>query len=304
MSLNEKNLEALSAGLQIDKDILVKALTEDAELDLSSKVIYNKDDHETFLKNLRDQEYHKGKEAGFEMPLKEMKKKISESYGIETEGVKTFDDLFNKTITSYDAKLKETFKESANKDSEKILQQIEEKEKTINGLREKLQSSESEWTKKLTEQQSQFEEVQIKNDLIKIANAIPFNIPKEVINQGEEEKMKYIQTIKSNFLNLFSNSFTFEKDNGNLVVKKDGEIIKDNFLQTEKIESIALNFAKTNYFNIEDNQIINRSSSQKYGSSFKGQTVDQFNDLMREKKIHPGSQEYLKMKSEWKKMQT
>lgn len=304
MSLNEKNLEALSAGLNIDKETLVKALTEDAELDLSSKVIYNKEDHEVLLKNLKDQEYHKGKEAGYEMPLKDIKKKINETYGIETEGIKTFDDLLNKTIEERENKLKSTFKESATKDSEKILQQLEEKEVTIKGLREKLQTSTQEWEQKYNEQKTQQEKALINNDLIKIANSIPFDVPKSVMTEGEDAKMKYLQTIKSNFLNLFMNSFSFEREDNKLVVKKDGEIIKDNLLQPEKIESIALNFAKSNYFNLEENQIINRSSSQKYGSIFPKMTLDQFNDMMKEKKIHFGSQEYLKMKSEWKKMQT
>ena len=52
MEINDKSLEALSAGLQIDKGDLTKAL-ESGEIDLSDRVIHSKEDHEKLLKKTR-----------------------------------------------------------------------------------------------------------------------------------------------------------------------------------------------------------------------------------------------------------
>lgn len=302
MELNDKNLEVLSAGLKMTKEDLTKALLENVDLDLSNKVIYEKDDYDKLIKNLSNQEYHKGKEAGTEMPLKDAKKFASETFGIETEGIKDYNSLLDLVVKERERKLKETLKDGANKNSEKYLSEKAEFEKTITGLRDKLQESQSEYEKKLSDQKSENERYAINNDLIKYVKSLPLDVPKSVLNEGKEAEMKFLNKQHNNLLTLLRNKFTFELSEGKLIFKNDNGIVKNDLLEPEKPENIILDFAKSNYINIKDNKFINRSDSKKYGNVFPGMSIEQFNTLMKDKGIRPHSQEYYSYKSQWKKV--
>lgn len=88
--------KAIEAGeLKIETDLLIPKSSEDY-------IIYSKEEHETFKKNISDEEYKKGKAAGNEMPIKE----AIRATGIEFEGkdLNKFFDVFKDKVLS-DAKL-------------------------------------------------------------------------------------------------------------------------------------------------------------------------------------------------------
>jgi len=291
MEINDKSLEALSAGLQIDKGDLTKAL-ESGEIDLSDRVIHSKEDHEKLIKNIKDQEYHKGKEAGFEMPLKDLKKKMSEKYGLETEGIKDFDILISNVLKSETDKLKETYKEGAGKDSEKFTSKIEELEKVNEGLRTQITEKDTTFNTQIQEKDKEFKSSLINTELLKVANSIPFSVPKEITIQGKEAEMSFVKTQTENYLTLLKSSYKFDIVDSKIVTFDGEESIKNKLLETENIDNIALNFAKSRNFNINDKHSYKRDSSQKYGSLFPNMPLADFEALMKEQGHHPNSLEY------------
>ena len=299
MEINDKSLEVLSAVLKIDKEILAKGL-ESGDIDLTDRVIFLKDEYETLEKNLKNQEYHKGKDAMFEMSLKEQKKKVADTYGIDTEGIKDFDTLFEKAITHKENEIKTTYKDSTTKDSEKILKQIEELKKNESLLRDKLKTTEETYEQKLSEKDLQFNDSLNNSEFMKVVNSIPFEVPKYVISEGKEAEMNFIKAEREKFLVMFKSKYKLDRIENKLIVKDGEEIIKNNLLEPEKIENIALNFAKTNYFNLTDKTVINFSDSKKFGNSFQSMSLEQFNELMEEQGIRASDTKYLEYYRKYK----
>lgn len=297
MELNDKNLEVLSAALKIDKEDLTKAL--ESELDLSDKVIYSKSDYETLLKNIKNEEYHKGKEAGFEMPLKELRKKVNENYGIETEGIKDYNTLLENTIKKIKEESDKLLSDVKSKDNEKFISQIEELKNDKQSLISKIEEEKETFEQQLNELKNANQTSIINNELMKLATSIPFNVPKSILSQGKDAEMNYIKAQQNNFLTLFKASHEVDIADGKIVIKKDGEIIKNNIMEAEKPETIALAFAKSNYMNLKTNEVINRGSSQKFGSILHGMSQEDFDAKMKEEGHHPNSLEYLKYYKEF-----
>lgn len=299
MGLNDKNLEVLAAGLKIAKEDLTKALTEDGELDLSDKVIYTKSDYEKLEKNIRDEEYHKGKEAGFEMPLKELKKKVKETYGVETEGDKDFNVLLEKTIKKIKDDSDQLLSDAKSKGNEKLISQIEELTKDKEKLTTQILEKDTTFEQQLNELKNANQASVINNELMKIASSLPFEVPKSILSQGKDAEMNYLKSQQSNFLTLLKANLEAEIVDGKLVFKKDGEIIKNNIREPENPETIALEFAKSNYINLKTSEFINRDGSQKYGNDLHGMSIEDFNARMKAEGHHPNSLKYIEYYREY-----
>lgn len=298
MELNDKNLEVLAAGLKIAKEDLTKALTTDEEFNLE-RIVYTDEEWSKLEKNIKDQEYHKGKEAGFEMPLKDLKKDYSEKYGVETEGIKDFKELFDKVLSNETTKLKETFNGNAGDKEKKFVDQIEELKKTEQALREKLQETESTWEQKLQAQMEETNVSIVNNQLLKIADSIPFAVPKEVQNGGKEKIMDFVNKQKDIFLTTYKSKYDFSFEDKKFIIKSGEETVKNNLLEPVDPSEHALEFAKSNYFNLTENQVINRDGSQKYGNTFHGMPLEDFQAKMKQEGHHPHSNEYAVYLSEW-----
>jgi hypothetical protein len=293
MGLNDKNLEVLSAVLKIDKGDLTKALETEIDLDLSDRVVYTKSDYETLEKNIRNEEYHKGKEAGYEMPLKELRKKVTDTYGIETEGVKDFNTLLEKTVEKIKGESSKLLEDVKSKDNEKFISQIEDLKKDNDGLRNTILEKETTFEQQLNELKTANQTSVINNELMKIANSLPFDVPKSILSKGKDAEMNFIKAQQSNFLTLFKANHEAEIVDNKLVIKKDGEIIKNDIKNAEDPERIALDFAKSNYINLKTSEFINRGGSQKYGNELRGMSIEDFNSKMKHEGHHPNSIEYL-----------
>lgn len=299
MEINEKSLEVLSAVLKMDKTDLTKAI-ESSEIDLSNRVVFLKEEYETLEKNLKNQEYHKGKEAGFEIPLKESKRKAAELYGVDTEGIKDFDTLLEKIITHKEDEIKTTYKDSISKDSEKILKEIEGHKKTESDLRKKIKELEEETNIKLSEKDTYINETLNNQEFLKVVNAIPFDIPTYVQSQGKEAEIDYLKKERDKFMMQFKTKYKLERIDNTLIAKEGDEIAKDNLFQPQKIESLALEFAKSNYYNLNDKKVINHIDSKKYGNSFRGMSIEDFNTLLEQQGIRSSDTKYLTYLKQYK----
>lgn len=116
--------------VELGKEDVSKAL-EAGELQLTTdkvivkeegQVVYTAKEHETFTKNLADDEYHKGKEAGSEMIIKEGREK----YNLQFEG---------KTIDNFVGALKSKFEVNAEKPNERITELESDNEALRNNLK-------------------------------------------------------------------------------------------------------------------------------------------------------------------------
>jgi membrane-associated HD superfamily phosphohydrolase len=298
MEINEKHLEAMAAALKLSKEDLANE-----ELDLSNRIVYTKEDFETYEKNLKDQEYHSGKSAGYEMPLKESKKRISEQYGIDTEGIKSYDELMEKVLESQLSVKDREFKGSAEEKEKTFLEKIERLKKEKKELQKINADKEAEYESKLTEQLKLYEQTAIDRNLSDIANTLPISIPDSIENEGKEAVMSYLKKQRNNFLTLFKARYDFEQKDGNLIIKDGDNIVHDDVLNPQKPEIVALEFAKSNFINLKDNEVINRSDSKKYGNNLAGlKTFEEFDGFMKSQGIDRSRNEYAKYYSEWQKL--
>jgi hypothetical protein len=298
MEINEKHLEAMAAALKLSKEDLANE-----ELDLTNRVVYTKDEFETFEKNLKDQEYHSGKSAGYEMPLKDSKKRIKEEYGIDTEGIKSYDELMEKVLESEIGKVNKQFKGSAEDKEKAFLEKIERLKKEKKDLQQINADKEAEYESRLAEQIQLHEQTAIDRNLSDIANTLPISVPDSIENEGKEAVMSYLKKQRNNFLTLFKAKYTFEQKDGNLIIKDGENVIHDDVLNPQKPEIVALEFAKSNFINLKDNEVINRSDSKKYGNSLSTiKTPEDFDAFMEKQGISKTTNEYIKYRLEWKKL--
>lgn len=293
MELNKKNLEALAAVIKKPVEDLTKALTEDGELNLNDRVVYTKEEDELKYKNARDEGYKQGNKSAIEKPLRNLKQQAKEKYKVETDGINDYSEFLDFTITSISDELKESLSGNAGEKEKKFIDQIEEAKKNEEQLRNKLKETESTWEQKLAEMKQLNDQSIVNNQLLKIADSIPFAIPKEVENEGKEKVMDYVNKQKELFLTVYKAKHGFSFNDNKFIIREGEEIIKNNLLEPVDPNEHALNFAKSNYFKLTENQVINRDGSQKYGSTFPGMSLEDFQSLMKEKNIHPGSNEYL-----------
>ncbi|MDD4515649.1 hypothetical protein [Massilibacteroides sp.] len=302
MELNNKNLEVLSAELKMDKEALINAIIKaDApELKLPERVVYEKSEFDTYIKNLTNQEYHKGKTAGDEMSLKEVKKFASDKYGIVTEGIKTHAEVIELIEKKKSEEYKSAFEGEKDSKVKELLSKVDERAKEVELLQKRLLDTETDYKSQLSAK-----EMEVKNQIIskEIASIqLPFDIPKNLISN--EEKTKYVQTENIKFLTLLKSMYDFDTLDGSIVIKQNGEVLKDKFLNPVKYNAeFAIDFAKKMNINIQSNGTIQRPDGTRITNNFTGSTKEQFNEIMKEKGIVVGSNDYVKYYSEWLKSQ-
>jgi hypothetical protein len=301
MDLNNKNLEVLSAELKMDKEALINAIiTPDApELKLPERVIYAKSDYDILLGNIRNEEYHKGKTAGDEMSLKEIKKFASEKYGINTEGIKSHKEVIELIDKKKSDEYKTLFEGEKDSKVKELLTKNETLTKEIDLFRQKFVETEENYKTQLANKDNEVKRSVIDRELTQVN--IPYDIPKNLVSQ--EERAKYVQTENIKFFTILKSMYDFDiLDNSIILKNKNGDILKDKLMQPVKYNSdFALDFAKQMNFNLSTNGGIQRPDGTKITNNFTGASKEQFDAVMKENGIITGSTQYLTYYSEWKK---
>lgn len=194
--LKKEGIEALAKSSGLSVEVLTKAISDEKEVDIEVLVskTFTESEWETFEGSVNTEktaEYEKGKTAGSEMTVKEMKKDA----GLEFEGKKKEDFIQHfKTKVLEDA--------DKNPDS-----RVKELESDLKALREVSIPEKEAKIKELNQQLGQ-------NSIMNIVDQfIPTKLP-DGITRSDAKTI-----IKSNF--------EFGKDDSGDFVKRDGEIVKD-----------------------------------------------------------------------------
>jgi len=206
-----ENIKELESSLKLEEGTLENAIKneESVKVDLQEGlVIRTKEEEETLMSNKQNEfktEFHT---AGREIAIKEAKRAL----GLEFEG-KTMDNLLDahKRSVLEEAKVEPTKK-------------IEELEGSLTKLRGDLTTKE--------------EEIETLNRTFKAEKQ------KTEINSRVSANIKGDLTIgKDDALTLFNNKFQTElTDEGALLVKKDGKVLKDNLESPRGVEDIMKEF--------------------------------------------------------------
>jgi len=242
----------------------------------------------------KKQGYEEGKVAAIEMTLKEQKRKFADKFGIDTEGIKDFDTLFEKALTAKLEKEKTEVTTKKQSEIEKVLSDFETVKKDKEILQTKISEIQKEYEIKLQETENKFIQMNIDSELSKEISNIPFDVPQFVQDMGDAEISKFLQIEKMKLETLLKNNFKFQFDNGKVVISKDGEILKDKIQNPLKLSDIAIQFAKENYFNLKSEKSVNQTEGKKYGNNMLNvKSLADFDKFMQEKGISKGTNEYL-----------
>jgi|WetSurMetagenome_2_1015567.scaffolds.fasta_scaffold65635_3 hypothetical protein len=253
-----KNLDAIEKVLGVEPGFLINASksAEEVEIKIPELKIFKPDEFETFTTNLKKEDYENGKKAGVEMSVKEHREKL----GLQFEG-KTIDKLIEavQKKTLEDAKIEPSKKiEDLTKDLDKL--------RNINtDLTNQIETIKNERNQEKTQ--------------LQINRAILSELPKTGIHESWTEER---------LLREFVLDWQPEMTDGQIVLKKDGQILKDQLMNPKKIKDVMSDwvkpFTKQNKGGAGDGD----SGTDKKNS------MESFNKEMESNKIGVGTPEYNK----------
>ena len=304
-----KLIEQLSTVLNVDAEILQNAYTGDKPVELQEYL--RLDEVETLKSNLQKTKYEEGKVAGIEMTLKELKRKYNEAYSIETEGIKSFDVLFDKVLdkvnSDHKAKIKEITSQLDSGSQEKIQSyenKLIDKDKEKKKLQEEIERLKSEADEKVREINEKYKSEKV-NTLISTAfQSLQFDVPKHIENLGVEEVNKFIHRQKINAINLFKLDYTVDFDeSGQPFIMKGKEPVKDKLQNNEKLENIVMPFCRENFIGLTENLNgrAQRSGAANISMNLKGLSLEQLDEIAKEKGIKQFTKEYDTLYAEYSK---
>ena len=258
----------LTDTLGVDVEALTKAIASEDEVEVSFKsdVTIMDDAALTSLKDdMKKAGYNEGKTAGVEIAIKNAREK----YGLEFEG-KTIDNFAEslKTKALNDAKI--------------------EPNKKIQDLTDSLSNLQKQYTTDIESKESEITRLQSEMKGSKIKATIQGLMP-----QG-------IKAVKPNqFATLIGMEYEFDYDeNGNLVAKKNGTILKDKLEKPLPVADILGDFARNNGWVDKDGRGDGDAGGGTGSDKFKN-----MNEVMKhleESKIDPMSAEGEKIIQEFK----
>lgn len=210
-------------------------------------------DYDTLISNTKNEEYNKGKIAGVEMAVKEQR----ETLGLQFEG-KNVSNL----LEAFKTKVLAEAKVEPNK-------RIEE----LEGDKLKLQSDVQSWQNKYTGLEQTYTKKERES---KIDSMILQAIPSEGIAIPKDKLVK-----------LFRMDYDVDIDeSGKLVVKKDGELLKDELLNPKGLDKIIPDFVHP--YSIKPG---GQSGGSDKGGSGTG-TMDAFINEMEKAGVKPTSMKF------------
>lgn len=192
--MEEIKLNVGGVTLNVSKDIITQGI-EKGELNIETTdlVIKPKADFDIYIANAKKEDYERGKQVGSEMMIKEAREK----HGLSFEG---------KTIDNFaDALKKKVLEESKIEPTKKITELETDKEKLQNIVKD-LENKHNAFL--------QIYETEKKQG--KIDRELLNKLPKEGLTISNDD-----------LLLLIKNKIEFDIDNGQVIIKKDGNILKN-----------------------------------------------------------------------------
>lgn len=255
-----ENLGAVAKAAGISEESLKNAIESEESVSVElneDRVVYDsKEDFDTYIGNVKKE----ASTASLEIAIKNARNEN----GLEFQG-KTMDNLVNaiKEKALADAQIEPNAK-------------ISELNKDLESLRGQLQTKESEFTELQDRFKREGQERSINN---KILDALP----KEGTTIGQDD-----------LLTLFKSQHQVElSDDGNVVIKKNGQVMKDHLMSPMGLNDVINSFT-TPYIKKAEG---GRGKGNEKGSAKAG-TLDAFIKEMADKDIASGSQEFNRIMSE------
>jgi hypothetical protein len=287
-------LKQIATQIGVEEEKLIAAM-QTAKLQ-----VFPENDFNILKTNIEKSKYEEGKNVGFEMTLKEQKRKVKENFGIETDGIKDFDTLLSKVLETKIEAVKNEYSGKVSKKDEEYLKQIEELGKSKTILQSEIQTITQKFEAEKSEILNKFKQQTADNELLKIINSVPLQVPQHIEKQGTEAVSNYLKSEKKKLEVLFKSNYQIEIEDNKIVLKKDGNLVTDKLQNPAKIEEIILPFAKDNYFSIETMDEKGKRPNVSKTISAIGGTLEDFQNAMSEKGIKQGSNEYGTLYREWK----
>lgn len=190
MELNKNLIQSIAKTYGLSAEDLTAKLTseEPQELKLAGQLFTDEE-----LKARDSGKYNEGKEAESEMITKSLKKK----YGYEFEGKNM--DAF---MSHHDEQLKTKYSKNSN-------ERVSELEKDIDKLKTAYEEEIGSLKQSNNDLEAKYKKQATKNTLLSI-------MPKETTLKKEA------------IITLFNSEYELDEDNGKVIVKKNGEILKDD----------------------------------------------------------------------------
>lgn len=259
--LTKKTIEALAKTVGLDASELANAISDEQEKDLTIDVIksFTSEEwgkHEEAIDKEKKSKYDNGKRVGSEQVISELKTKV----GLDFQG-KSEDDF----ISNFKSKVLDD--NDKNPDS-----RIVELEKDIKTLRDVTLKGEQE---KNIQLQAQIDQINTKS---KVTKLIPSKLPVG-ITQGDAETI------------LMSNLEFTKDDEGNEVVKKNGQVLKDEKLRTNvSYETAVTDFVtERNWRSSEPGRGGEGSEGSKHSDYKAIRSMKEMNDYFEANGINPMS---------------
>ena len=305
--LSEQGYNDLAKQLKISADALKDAITKESEVgfeELGSpvKFVYTESEQVNLVANAKgkgeEEGYGKGKLAGEEKPFKDYKREHSPN-----STAKNFPELISEleeTNKQVHKQLLEEQKkdltgnvderiENERKLKEEALQKVTALQKSMTAQKEIYENEKRTWEQNVLKQ---------KNDsaVLNAISAMDFDVPKEIEMKGENAVLKFVETQRNNAFILFNATHQTEyKEDGTPIYLRNGERLEDDTLSPRKISDIIIPFAKDNNFNLRKDETFGRGgddSKQVFTGIKKGMTVEQFENLAKEKNLRKGTREF------------
>lgn len=229
--ISKATLQKIASLLKIKAEDLETAQSDTAEKDveIGELATYSADE----LTTLKNNEYNAGKRNGVEMAVKESKEKL----GLDFQG-KSIDGLIEAASKKAlaDAKIDPS-----------------QKDKELNDKITNLQNTVKEYEKKLSEKDIEVEGIKTSSEL---SGYIPAPV-KDGVQYNQKEILSIMQ----------ANGYDFVRENGKLVVKKDGQLMQDKLSNPQQPADVIKGFmTERNYIKTEQELGGHGGSDKKPGS--------------------------------------
>lgn len=190
MELNKELISNIASVFGITAEDLTAKITSDKpeELKLAGQLFTEEE-----LKSRDSGKYNEGKQAQEEMLVKQAKKDL----GYDFEG-----KSFNHLLTYHEEQLKTKYSKNSN-------ERVTELEKDINKLKDAYTNEIDGYKSQINELSGKYKSQSTKNYLLSL-------MPKDTVLKPEA------------LITLFKSEFELDEDNGSVVVKKNGEVLKND----------------------------------------------------------------------------
>lgn len=239
--------------------------------------------HENLTKQgLTKEKYNEAILAGEEMAVKNLKR--DNNLEFEGKSVNNLYEFLNRQIKLKSETDSNKIKAEYEKDIENLRKTISEKEKEIQLITGKVKADKIDYL--------------INNEF----NGLQLEIPAHI--KDEKEIANFIKFEKERNKTYFKSLYEFDIENDRLLVKKDGQIIKDELQNPANIGKLVQDYASSSYMNLKIEKKGRGEGDRLPVNNVKEfKSLDELKEYAKTKGIMPGTSAFDAIHIEWQKNQ-